>query len=114
MLLLDSDAEERRKLTVAMRVAGLDVLDVSCIAEVERWPTGDIVITEAERFTPWWKTIGATHVVVLAASAEEGNAACARGANAWVPRDASPDRLIALVQSLLRTDRSSLVADDAT
>jgi hypothetical protein len=101
VLLVESDAIERRKLTLALRQAGLPVLDVSSIAEVERWPKGDIVITEAERFTEWWKSVGATHVVVLADTPEEGAAACAQGATIWVQRRAHPDRLVAILRTFL-------------
>ena len=58
MLLLESDTEERLRLTEALEDAGLPVLGVSSIAEVERWPSGDVVITAADRFTMWWKKMG--------------------------------------------------------
>jgi DNA-binding response OmpR family regulator len=102
MLLLESDADERLRLTEALEEAGLPVQGVSSIAEVERWPTGDVVITEADRFTMWWKEMGATHVLVLANTPEEGAAACARGATMWVLRPCSGDELIAAVKSVLR------------
>jgi DNA-binding response OmpR family regulator len=102
MLLLDSDHYERQKLTEALEGAGVPVLGVSSIAEVERWPAGDLVITPADRFTMWWKEMGATHVLVLASSPEEGEAACARGATMWVLRPCNPDELVAAVKSILK------------
>jgi hypothetical protein len=107
MLLLESDAKERLKLTVALSRAGLPVLGVSSMAEVERWPAGDIVITEARRFTAWWKSVGATHVVVMANTPEEGAAACALGATVWVQRKANPDRLVAIIRACLGATVSS-------
>jgi hypothetical protein len=104
MLLLESDADERRKLTLALRKAGLPVQGVGSIAEVERWPKGDIVITEARRYTAWWKKVGASHVIVLANTPEEGAAACAQGATVWVPRKANPDRLVAVLRGFLTHD----------
>jgi DNA-binding response OmpR family regulator len=101
MLLLEDDDHERERLTEALEEAGLAVLGVSSIAEVERWPTGDLVITPAERFTRWWQEMGATHVLVLANTPEEGAAACARGATMWVLRPCSPERLVAAVKSIL-------------
>jgi DNA-binding response OmpR family regulator len=102
MLLLESDRHERRKMTEALEDAGLPVLGVSSIAEVERWPTGDLVITPADRFTMWWKEMGASHVLVLASTPEEGAAACARGATMWVLRPCSPEELVAAVKSILQ------------
>jgi DNA-binding response OmpR family regulator len=101
MLLLESDSEERLRLTEALEEAGLPVRGVSSIAEVERWPSGDVVITAADRFTMWWKEMGATHVLVLANTPEEGAAACARGATMWVLRPCSPQQLIAAVKAVL-------------
>jgi DNA-binding response OmpR family regulator len=104
MLLLESDDRERAKLTEALEDAGLSVVPVSSIAEVERWPAGDLVITAAERFTAWWKETGATHVLVLASTPEEGAEACARGATMWVLRPCSPEQLVAAVKSILDPD----------
>jgi CheY-like chemotaxis protein len=104
MLLLESDARERERLTEALEGAGLPVLGVSSIAEVERWPAGDVVITGADRFTRLWQEMGATHVVVLANTPEEGAAACARGATLWVLRPCDSDELVQAVRSILGND----------
>ena len=104
MLLLESDAEERARLTEALQEAGIPVQGVSSIAEVERWPEGDLVITDVQRFTNWWKEMGATHVVVIASTPEEGAAACQQGATMWVLRPCDPEQLVAAVKSILDTD----------
>jgi DNA-binding NtrC family response regulator len=101
MLLLESDTNERERLVEALEDAGLPVMGVSSIAEVERWPAGDVVITAADRFTNWWCEMGAAHVLVLASTPEEGKAACARGATMWVLKPCSPERLVAAVKSIL-------------
>jgi DNA-binding response OmpR family regulator len=101
MLLLESDADERIRLTEALEEAGLPVQGVSSIAEVERWPAGDVVITAAERFTTWWQEMGAAHVLVLANTPEDGAAACARGATMWVLRPCNTQQLVAAVRSIL-------------
>jgi DNA-binding response OmpR family regulator len=101
MLLLESDAHERIRLTEALEEAGLPVLGVSSIAEVEKWPSGDVVITAAERFTVWWKEMGATHVLVLANTPEEGAAACERGATMWVLKPCNTQQLVAAVKTIL-------------
>jgi CheY-like chemotaxis protein len=101
MLLLESDADERVRMTEALEEAGLPVHGVSSIAEVERWPTGDVVITAADRFTMWWKEMGATHVLVLATTPEEGAAACARGATMWVLKPCDTEQLVSAVRAIL-------------
>jgi hypothetical protein len=45
--------------------------------------------------------MGATHVLVLANTPEEGAAACARGASMWVLRPCSPEALVTAVKSIL-------------
>lgn len=102
MLLLESDTHERQRLMAALEDAGLPVFGVGSIAEVERWPAGDVVITAADRYTTWWREMGATHVLVLANSPEEGALACARGATMWVLKPCSPERLVAAVRAMLR------------
>ncbi len=100
MLLLESDTNERVRLTDALKGAGWPVLGVSSSAEVERWPAG-VVITAADRFTMWWKEMGATHVLVLAATPEEGAAACARGATMWVLKPCDAEQLVSAVRAIL-------------
>ena|SRR5688572_10149852 len=107
MLLLESDTNERERLMEALEDAGLPVMGVSSIAEVERWPAGDVVITAADRFTSWWRQMGAAHVLVLANTPEEGEAACARGATMWVLKPCSPERLVAAVKSMLEHPASN-------
>lgn len=100
MLLIEADSGRRAQLATALAASGMTVVAVSSIAEIERWPAGDVVVTDSERFTPWWMQVGATHVVVLADTAEEGVDACERGASAWVPRSCSPDLLIGTLRQL--------------
>lgn len=104
MLLLESDTTERMRLTEALEDAGWPVLSISSIAEVERWPTGDVVITAADRFTMWWKEMGATHILVLATTPEEGAAACARGATMWVLKPCNVEQLVSAVRAILGTE----------
>jgi hypothetical protein len=51
--------------------------------------------------------MGATHVVVIASSPEEGAAACARGATMWVLRPCNSDALVQAVKSILGTERGN-------
>jgi hypothetical protein len=100
VLLIEADADRRVQLATALAASGITVVAVSSVAEIERWPAGDVVVTDSERFTPWWVQVGASHVVVLADTEKEGLDACARGASAWVPRSCSPDLLIGTLRGL--------------
>lgn len=100
VLLIEADTERRAQLATALAASGITVVAVASIAEIERWPTGDVVVTDSERFTSWWVHVGATHVIVLADTAEQGADACERGASAWVPRTCSPDLLIGTLREL--------------
>jgi DNA-binding response OmpR family regulator len=101
MLLLASNEKKRRQLADGLRAVGFPVLSVASIGEIERWPVGDIVITDAAHFTPWWKKVGATHVIVIVASRREGARLCARGATGWITRGTRPEQLVGVVQALL-------------
>ena len=99
MLLIESDRGRLRSLSSAVREAGVSVIAVDRIAKVKRWPTGDMVVTDHDHFTPLWNQVGATAVLVLADTAAQGAESCARGATAWLLRTCSPDTLVALVIS---------------
>jgi CheY-like chemotaxis protein len=100
VLLLEAHPERRARFGEALRRAGLAVTEAARIADVERWPFGQTVVTDAERFTSWWRHVGAEHVIVLASSEREGLAACSSGATAWLPRTCGPDVLVRKVVEL--------------
>jgi hypothetical protein len=100
MLLIDCDPERRGRLTDGLRGAGMSVVAVSRIAEIERWPAGEIVVTESRQFTEWWNRVGATRVIVLADTPEEGMDACARGASMWLARTCCPSALVSAIRTL--------------
>ena len=106
VLLLESNAERRRLLAHKLSAARIAVTAVSRIAEIERWPQGATVVTDARHFSEWWKRVGAAHVIVLADAAEEGIGACQRGATGWLPRDCSPSTLIMVLRILATSDAS--------
>ena len=84
VLVIETDSTRRVAVEAACRAAGVSVLAVSSIAEVERWPEGQVVITDAAHLTPWWQQVGAVDVIALVNSAEEGLAACEKGATKWL------------------------------
>jgi hypothetical protein len=100
VLLLESDPRRRVELAAGLRAASMCVEAVEGIAEISQWPQGDVVVTEAARYTPWWKTVGARHVVVLADTPEQGVDACARGATVWLPRQCSAAALVFILKLL--------------
>ena len=102
VLLLESQPELRAQLSEALRSAGIAVTEAARVGDVERWPFGQTVVTEVERYTNWWKQVGAEHVIVLASTEREGMRACSSGATAWLPRSCEPGELVDTVVKLPR------------
>ena len=100
MLLVEADHHRRAQLSEVLRTAGFPVIAVGRIAEVERWPADDVVITDSPRFTRWWTEVGASHVIVLADNAGEGERACTQGATTWIDRTCKPERLLEVLVNL--------------
>ena len=100
ILFLYPDAECRRNFAAALRASGFEVSAVKHIAEIERWPAGTVVVVDAGRFTPWWATVGATHVVVLSDSADTEGHACAGVPSTLLHRQSGPEALISILQTL--------------
>jgi hypothetical protein len=73
MLLIASDPLLRQALARSLeRFASEVVVAVGSIAEVERWPRGEVVVVEECFYTPFWLTVGAVHVVVMEHQAAAG------------------------------------------
>jgi hypothetical protein len=100
VLVVVSDSAPRLTLLDGCRAAGAAVLAVTSIAEVERWPVGQIVITDSAHLTPLWRTVGAREVIVLAESAEEGMAGFQNGATGWLQPPTSPAAVTAMIVGL--------------
>ena len=100
MLIVDDNHARREELSRTLRLSGFPVCAVPSISDVERWPAGQVVITSAEQYTPLWNEVGASHVIVLTETDEEGEALRARGASAWVSRNADPQRPVFLAIAL--------------
>jgi len=100
ILLLYPDTECRRSFAAALRAVGFEVSTVRHIADIERWPVGTVVVVDAPRFTPWWETVGAAHVVVLSDSADAGNHTCPSAPATRVPRQSGPEALISILRAL--------------
>ena len=108
-LLLESDPIRLARLHDGLQRAGVDVIAVTNIAEVERWPSGACVITDAARVTPWWSAVGATGVIALANTPEQGAAACQRGATRWLPRDCTIPMLVAALNAMCTSEQKRTI-----
>ena len=95
VLLLDLDTRRRNQFATVLRGRGFTISVMSYIAEIERWPVGEIVVVDAARFTPWWTEVGALRVVVLSATAFEESRVYNGVPCTWIPNGAGPDALIA-------------------
>jgi hypothetical protein len=84
--LIDTDPVLRCTLEATLRRAGFEVTAVSRVADLERWPSGAIVIIESGQLTTWWRDVGATDVVVLTTGTEDLCELRHRGATTWMPR----------------------------
>lgn len=100
VLAVVSDSAHRLAVVQACRAAGVKVVAVTRLAELERWPRGQMVITDFTHLTPWWRTVGAREVIVLAQDAEEGMAALENGATGWLHVPTTPVALTAMIARL--------------
>ena len=100
MLLIDPNDQRRESLARALSASGVEVRAVARIADVERWPSGETVITDAAIFTRLWLDVGAAWVVVFAQGPQEGASACARGATTWVPHTCDARTLQQVLRAL--------------
>jgi hypothetical protein len=89
VVVIGTDPQLRSGVVDACRAAGVAVFTVGSIPEIERWPTGGIVITDLAHLTPWWKTVGATHVIAMVDDVAAGIEALQRGATGWLVREDS-------------------------
>jgi hypothetical protein len=96
ILLIESDPVVLRGLLREFHGAGVPAFGVTTIAHVERWPEGQIVITDLAHFTPWWRFVGAIQVIVLVDLAEQAQVALKHGATGWFLRSDSALAIAAL------------------
>ena len=97
VLLLDCDRLRREQIATVLRERGFTLSVKSHIAEIERWPVGQIVVVDAERFTPWWGDVGAARVVVLSGTTDEDSVVYNGVQYRWLPHGSGPDALLALL-----------------
>lgn len=71
VVFIDDNDGRRSELVKCLEREGIPVVSASCVAELEGWPVGKVLVAQAASVTPLWFDIGAAHVVVLADSEEE-------------------------------------------
>jgi len=82
VVLLDAEDARREQTVSLLRAEGIRVVAATRIANLERWPVGEVLVTDAAHATRWWSDVGATHVIVLADTDEERSLAERSGASA--------------------------------
>jgi len=95
VLLLDCDRLRREQLATVLRERGFTLSVKSHIAEIERWPVGQIVVVDAARFTPWWVEVGAARIVVLSGTTVSEIQVYDGVPGRWIPHGSGPDALLA-------------------
>jgi len=100
VLIIDGDPRQRAALAQACRTAGLSVRAVGSMAEVARWPLGEIVVTDVAHLTPLWGRVGAAAVIVLLPRAADSTKAAERGATHWLQPPPPPDVVATMVLAL--------------
>jgi hypothetical protein len=98
VVLVDADDARRKQLVLSLRAERIPVVPVSRVADLERWPVGEVLVTDVAHSTRWWLDVGATHMIVLADTDEERRLAQCSGASAMVA-----SRNTASLLSMLRT-----------
>ena len=106
VLLVSADPACRSKFAAALRFEGFEVRTVRHIAEIQRWPIGEIVVVDARQFTPWWAVVGAAHVVVLSDAGEQIKEISSGVPSTWIRRECGPRELVAALRSLLPARQS--------
>jgi hypothetical protein len=99
VLLVDADRERRLARIDTLRARGLLVSGVGGLAQITTWPR-DVVVTAQSHSPLLWKYLGAAFVIVVVDSPERGRAACAEGADAWLPYWCEADDLVRVIVEL--------------
>ena len=106
--LVMTNAARSREIARACRGAGLVVQTVGSISELECWPIGQIVVTDAAYVTPLWGAVGAREVVAFV-DVSEGNDALNNGATRWLSNTSAADVVAATILRLGRTIGAAVV-----
>jgi hypothetical protein len=99
VVIVDPDPRQFADIIVACHRAGVPALAIRRIAELERWPYGQIVVMRAAHVTALWKAVGVRHVMAIVEDVADGAAALKRGATEWALRQQGAASVAALLVS---------------
>ena len=99
LTLVMTNLTRAHEIAQACRAAGVSVQAVSSIAQLEQWPVGQIVMTDAAYVTPFWGAVGALEVIAFVDDSE-GKEALRNGATGWLPIASGADTVAATILSL--------------
>jgi hypothetical protein len=101
VVLVDGEHARRARLVSLLRANDIRVIPASRVADLERWPIGEVLVTDATHATRWWIDVGATHVIVLADTDEERSLAQRTGASAMVG-SRNPVALLSILRAFVQ------------
>jgi hypothetical protein len=112
VVLVDPQTARREQMVSSLRAERIRVIAASRIANLERWPVVQVVVTHDAHATRSWFNVGATHVIVLADTDEEQTLARRSGASAVVA-SRNCAALLSILRSVaeLPSDADSLTTD---
>jgi hypothetical protein len=106
VVFVDGDQARRDRLLGVLRAKGIRVFPAGRVAELERWPVGEVLITDAAHATRAWVDVGVTYVIVLADTDEERRIALRAGASA-ITESRDPAALLSVLSAFVRRGLSS-------
>jgi len=69
VLIVGFGNSDRAALRLAFESVGVPARAAASIADVDRWPEGQVVVTDPAHATPIWRTVGAAEVIVIGQTA---------------------------------------------
>ena len=103
VVFIDGNEHRREKLVKCLEREGIPVVTARTVAELEGWPIGKVLVTQAASVTPLWFDMGAAHIVVLADSDEERALAAEINHERATVADGEPAALLASLRSIAKS-----------
>lgn len=104
VVFIDNNDGRRQRLVTCLEREGIPVIAASCVAELEGWPIGKVLVTHAAAVTPLWFDMGAAHVVVIADSDEERALAGGMNHERATVSDGEPAALLANLRTIAKAN----------
>ena len=103
VVFIDGNDSRRQTLVKCLEREGIPVVAAGTVAELEGWPVGKVLVTQAALVTPLWFDVGAAHVVVLADSDEERALAAEIHHERATVANGDPAALLASLRSIAKS-----------